>query len=198
MDSMTNQVKKPDIHGPRYRPCRHIIYNQELVEKFKKKYPQYKDIPNTELYTIIHTFNEFIWRTAIKERDGVELPEGLGYIFIGTCKSPKKFNMNFGASSKTGVKIRHRNFASDNYLAKIFYTNFANKYKFGHRILWTFKGTRLFKRAVAESYPENWQNYVKVDDYSNISRIYKNSLKRDFFIKKASMIRDDYNEFDLN
>lgn len=195
---MTNQVKKPDIHGPRYRSCRYKIYNQDFVDRFKKKNPQYKDVPAEKLYQIIHTFNQLIWRTALKERDGAELPEGLGYIFIGTCNSPKKQNIDFGTASKTGVKVRHRNFASDNYLAKIFYTNYATKYKFSHRALWTFKGTRVFKRAVAEYYPENWEKYVKVDNYTNISRIYKRALRRDFIQNREAVVPEGYNEFDLD
>jgi hypothetical protein len=195
---MARPVKKPDIHGPRYRSCRHEVYNYDFVDKFKKKYPQYKDVHPTELYKIIHTFNELIWRTAINSRDGAELPEGLGYIFIGTCKSPKKENVNFGHAIKTGVRTRHRNFASDNYLAKIFYTNYANKYKFGHSSLWMFKGTRTFKRAVAQAYPENWQNYVKVDDFTNISRIYRRGIIKHILLNKEYDIPETYNEFDLN
>lgn len=198
MDTMTNQVKKPDIHAPRYRPCRYNVYNYDFVKRFKKKYPQYKDVSPEEVYNIIHTMNTLMWKNAISERDGTELPEGLGYIFIGTCSTPKKFNVDFGTAIKTGNKFRHRNFASDNYLAKIFYTNYANKYKFGHREIWMFKGTRHFKRAVAEHYPENWKNYVMVDDFINISRIYKRSVKTDFINKRDAYIPENYNEFDLD
>ena len=78
---MTNYFKKPDLNAPRFRAKRTSILNESLYLKFKEKYPQYKDISNSTLKSIIVTFNKRIWENAIGNRDGTELPEVLGYIY---------------------------------------------------------------------------------------------------------------------
>ncbi len=120
-----SNIKKPDLNAPRYRPTRHNIINPEFLKRFRLTYPQYQDISDSKLREIINVFNTQIWETTVNTRDGAEFPEGLGYIFIGSCKSPKKFNTDQVTSVKLGKWVRHRNFESDNFLAKIFYTKSA-------------------------------------------------------------------------
>lgn len=193
-----SNIKKPDLSAPRYRPKRHNIINQEFLKRFRLNYPHYQNISDSKLREIINVFNTQIWETAVNSRDGAEFPEGLGYIFIGSCKSPKKFNTDQITSVKLGTRVQHRNFESDNFLAKIFYTNYAIKYKFQHRELWQFKGIRDFTRTVSRLYPENWKMYLQVDNMKAISKIFKKSIKKDYAIKMQPIITDEYNEFDLD
>ena len=51
------------------------------------------NIDNNKFKKIINLFNERIWKEVIENRDGVELPDSLGYIFIGTCPAAKSVNM---------------------------------------------------------------------------------------------------------
>lgn len=195
---MITKIKKPDLGAPRFRPTRYNVLTKELLKKFREKFPQYKEYSDTEFRKIISTFNTLLWQSAITNRDGAEFPENLGYTFIGSCPSPKKFNTDQSASMKTGERVRHRNFESDNFLAKIFYTNYANKYKFQHRELWQFKGVRDFTRAVGQAYPENWKMYLQVDNLAHISKMYKKSFKTRYIMKRNDNLIETYNEFEMN
>lgn len=199
---MITTIKKPDLSAPRFRPSSKNIMDRAFFREFKKKYPQHALTSDATIRNIIYTYNQKIWETAVNERDGAEFPQGLGYLFIGSCKSPKKFNVDVNTSIELDVRVRHRNFESDNFLAKIFYTNFASKYHFRHRNLWQFKGARDFTRSVSVTYPIKWKQYLQVDNYKMISKIfreYKEKERRTGFIQKRIMtISEEYNEFDMN
>ena len=201
MEGIIKHFKKPDLNAPRKRESIYSIYNANFLKKFKKENPEYKNVSNSDLKKILHVFNGSLWDHAINNRDGVELPENLGFIFLGTCISPKKYNTDFGRSIKDGdIRHRQKNFDSDNFLAKIFYTNFANKYKFKNRELWKFEAVRDFKRSVSKVYPNNWKIYVQVENNRNISK-YMEAYKRTEWIKHTRdtfVIDPLYNEFDLN
>jgi hypothetical protein len=198
--TMTREFKKPDLNAPRCRKSIPKLLTNDFLKEFQEKHPQYKDFSLETARSIANTFHGKLWDHAVFNRDGVELPEGLGFLFIGTCSSPKKYNMDYSASAKHEAIVRHRNFESDNYLAKIFYTNFASKYKFRNREMWTFTATREFKRSVAKEYPQNWKLYVQVEAHKNISRYMRQSSLKTFFKKQAERYVADpsYNEFDLN
>lgn len=208
---MNKELKKPDLNAPRCRADVHKIicriknnhsieYSHKFLDEFKKEYPQYATVTNDQVVDILENFHGKLWDHALNNRDGVELPEGLGYIFLGTCASAKKYNTDFGASIKMGVTVRHRNFESDNCLGKIFYTNFASKYKFKNREMWFFTATRDFKRAVPKVYPQNWKLYVQVESGKNISKYLKTARKNDYYriLEKTFTVEESYNEFDLN
>ncbi len=197
---MIQEFKKPDVKAPRCRPKAVRLLGKTYLEEFIAKHPQYKNLKLEELKLILKTFHGKLWDHAVMNRDGVELPENLGFLFIGTCGSAKKYNTDFGNSIKGDFRHRHRNFESDNYLAKIFYTNYNSRYKFKFRELWTFAPTRDFKRTVAKVYPERWKTYVYVESGRNIAR-YMAKHKKDNYFKKFKEnfeIDESYNEFDLN
>lgn len=201
MEHIITQFKKPDLNAPRKRESKYNVYNKQLLKQFKIDNPEFKNLTPAEFKEIISVFNGELWDHALNYRDGVELPENLGYIFLGTCFSPKKFNTDFGKSILgNGLRYRQKNFESDNFLAKIFYTNFANKYKFRNRELWKFEATRNFKRSVSKIYPNNWKIYVQVESNKNISK-YMQAYRKSEWIKKSNetfVIDPLYNEFDLN
>jgi hypothetical protein len=191
--------KKPDLNAPRCRESIHQILSNDFVKKFIEKYPQYAHLTLKDVRLILNTFHGKLWNHVVHNREGIELPEGLGYIFLGTCFSAKKYNTDFGNSIKSENLLRHRNFESDNFLAKIFYTNYANKYKFRNRELWVFKAHRDFKRAVAPSYKENWKIFLQVENGKHITKYLKTVFKNDWVKKVQSNFVVDplYNEFDL-
>jgi hypothetical protein len=191
------EFRKPDLNAPRYRAQRETILNDEFYTLFKKTYPQYS-LSNKEIRNIVKEVNGKIWETVIEERNGVELPEQLGYIFIGSCPAPKKENTNYYLSKKLEKIIQHRNWESDQYLAKIFYTNATAKYKFQYSNLWGFSPVRQFSRKVSEKYPENYNKYLVVDDYRRIHYFFSKQL-HGLHMKKVNeeIILPQYNEFDL-
>lgn len=201
MEGVITHFKKPDLKAPRKREEVHSIYNKVFFEKFKKDNPEFKDVPIKDLKEIIKVFNGELWNHALNYRDGVELPENLGFIFLGTCLSPKKYNTDYGKSIQdSGLRHRQKNFDSDNFLAKIFYTNFANKYKFKNRELWRFTAVREFKRSVKDIYINNWKIYVQVENGKNISKYMQTYKKNEWFRNSIETFTIDplYNEFDLN
>jgi hypothetical protein len=191
-------MRQPDLSAPRFRPTRFTVMSKKFYRLFKKKHPEYAANPNSELKKIITPHSVLMYNEIINNRNGVELPEGLGYVFIGTCKPPKKHNTDYPTSIKYKTLLQHRNFESDSYVAKIFYTNYANKYKFRDREIWQFKGIRDFTRLVAKNYPENWKKYVEVENYQMINNLYRKRTTKQFFEKKHETDVIDYNEFDMD
>jgi hypothetical protein len=134
---------------------------------------------------------------VIKERDGVQLPEQLGYIFIGSCPR-KKSNVDFKKSEHYGTVLQNQNWESDDYLAKIFYTNFETKYRFKNHDLWGFKGLRDFTRAVGQAYPAEWKKYLQVDNKMKISRLFRQQKFKQFKTEETAELLKTYDEFNLD
>lgn len=188
---------KPDLTAPRYRPKRYSVSDRKFIRAFRAKYPQYKAVPEKKIKDIIFEFGEQLWKDVIDNRNGIELPEGLGNVFIGACKT-RQFNPNYKSSLEVGQRVRHRNLESDGYLAKIFYSNYGNKYKFLNRELWKFKGTRDFTRKVNETFSENWPNYVKVDNFTVVWRLFEKAMKTERILNRTFTPDQTYNEFDMD
>lgn len=196
---MLTQIKKPDVKGPRFRKSFRCIINDKFYKKFRTQYPQHSKVENGDIKKIASTFNSLIWKEVIENRDGVEFPEGLGFCFIGACPPPKRReSLDPAVSLKHNKRIRYRNFHSDNLLAKIFYTNYANKYNFSQREAWQFKPARPFTRAVSKAFEEKYMNYVKVDSYRHINKMFKEASRKSEFKNRTSEMPNTYNEFDLD
>lgn len=193
---MAKPYKKPDLNAPRYRPKKLNFTNIDFHERFVKDNSRFNSISLDKFKKVISDFNEKIWLTAIEERDGVELPEQLGFIFIGTCPR-KKSNVDFGKSIQHGVVLQHQNWDSDNYMAKIFYTNYETKYRFKHNDLWGFTGLRNFRRHVAKTYPVEWKKYVMVDNLVRVSRIFRKQRFKQYKEDLTQQLLEEYDEFNL-
>ena len=170
---MISNFKKPNLNAPRYREKVFSILNIETLKEFKEKYPAYKNIDNDKLKNIIKFFNEKIWQEVIQNRDGVELPYSLGYLFIGTCPAAKSVNTDYALSKKYGKVLQNKNWDTDGKVAKIFYTNYTTKYRFRNRELWQFTAVRQFKRAVAKTYPKKWTKYIIMSNNKKVAHMYK-------------------------
>ena len=186
---MINNFKKPDLKAPRFRFKRKAFLNKEVLNEFKETFPMYKNIDNKILKKIIKKFNENLWDGVIEYRDGVELPNSLGYIFIGTCPPRKSLNTNYALSAQYGKVLRNQNWETDGNIGKIFYTNWPSKYRFKNRELWRFEAVRKFKRNVAKRYPKNWNRYVFMKNKFKVGDLY-NQKERDLDLS-------NYNEFEI-
>lgn len=191
---------KPDLNAPRHRKSRCMILDEDgiFIKEFVTKFPKYKGKSKKELLEIIKTFNSLLWNDAINIRDGVELPEGLGTIFIGTCRPSKRYNQNNNLSIKLNSRVGHRNFESDNYTCKIFYSNFTSKYKFSFRELWSFEPCRDFKRNTSKAYVLNWKKYLQVENHIMINKQYKEHFQKHYILNRSAKPDELYNEFDMN
>ena len=172
---MIYNFKKPDLNAPRYRQQRMGLLNAQTIKEFKEKKPLYSNIDNDKLKKIIKLYNVKLCEAVIEFRDGVELPDSLGYLFIGTCVSPKNVNTNYKLSNEYGKVLQNKNWETDGNLGKIFYTNWSTKYRFKNRGLWRFVACRQFKRAVAKEYPLNWTKYVTMKNKYRVAHLYDNT-----------------------
>ena len=193
---MSRQYKKPDLNAPRYRPTKLNLTNVDFYNKFIEENPKYAHITLEQFKKVISLFNENIWKTVVEYRDGVELPEQLGYIFIGSCPR-KKSNVDFKKSEHYGQVLQTQNWESDQFVAKIFYTNFETKYRFKHHELWGFKGVRDFTRTVAKTYPTEWKKYLQIDNMMKVSRLFRKEKFKDFKKNETDTLLDDYDEFNF-
>ncbi|HPQ79913.1 MAG TPA: hypothetical protein PLG47_05635 [Candidatus Dojkabacteria bacterium] len=166
--------RKPDLSAPRYRPKNKMVLTKELYKSFIEKYPQHKNLNYDMFKKIIGEFNGKLQKAVIDNRDGVALPENLGYLLIARCDKAKSENIDFVASVKYGKKVNHLNWDSDNFLAKICYTNYSLKYRFRDRELWSFAPVKQFKTQVAGSFPELYNKYIHLSTSVRLSKLYKN------------------------
>lgn len=194
---MGKPYNKPNLNAPRFRPKKLNLTNDQFYKRFTQQYPKHTAMGLAQFKSIIATFNQKIWQTAVDERDGVELPEQLGYLFIGSCPR-KKSNVDFSKSGLYGVKLQNQNWESDNYTAKIFYTNYETKYKFRNNDLWGFVGVRDFKRTVGKTYPVEWKKYLLVDNLVKVSRIFRQQKYKDSKTIETGLLMEDYDEFNID
>lgn len=195
---MSKAFKRPDVKAPRFREKSVHVLGLDLFKRFKKKHPEY-DISYDDFKSIINTYNIKLGEGVMEYRDGVELPESLGYVFIGSC-SPMitRPNIDFKKSAQYGVVTTHRNWDSDNRLMKIFFTNNLVKYKIKNKQIWHFVPNREFKRKASKNYLEEWSKYIMIDSKKKVSWVFKESISRLHKKLEANKIASEgYNEFDI-
>jgi hypothetical protein len=191
------EFSKPNLTASRYRPEVSSILNKEFFDNFKKTHSKYKNMDNKLFRKIIKRFNQVLYQTVIDTRDGVQLPEQIGWLFIGTCQRSKKENIDYAKSNKYGIAVTNNNWDTDGKLAKIFFSNYAPKYKMKNREFWGFVASREFKRSVAKAYPENWNMYVQALPTLKIYKTYNSAIYKEHLNKINKKALKGYNEFDL-
>lgn len=197
-------AKAPDLNAPRFRRRLLNTLNSKFIREIKNEVPEIKNVSDKDIRRIVQGFNKHIRKTVINYRDGVELPEQIGHLFIGSCR-PMKSNVDFKSSSAYLKKIQHRNWESDAYVAKIFYTvsrmfydnHKWNRYNFKNHELWGFNGCREFTRTVGAVYPTNWKRYVEVDPTKKIIHVYKTNTIINRENERTEDILKIYNPFEL-
>ena len=191
------EFNKPNVKASRYRPQVSTILDREFFENFKQAHPRYKNLDNKLIRNMIKKFNQVLYQAVIDTRDGVQLPEQLGWVFIGTCQKSKKQNIDYGKSHKYGVSVSNKNWETDGKLAKIFLSNYAPKLKMKNREFWGFTACREFKRAVSKAYSENWSMYVEVLPGAKIYKVYNSAMYKNFLKESEKEALKNYNEFDI-
>lgn len=188
-------IRKPDLKGPRFRNKRISVLTRKTLKQFQEKYPEYKDLSLKEFKDIVMSFNAEIVQGILDNRDGIELPEGLGYIFMGSCPPAKKKNVDYSKSFKYGVETSYKNWDSDNKLLKIFYTNHTTKYPFTNKQVWSFKASKPFRKMASDSFKENWAMYITVNPTEKISAMFDKYRKQDYKRNLKPIIPEGYDEF---
>jgi len=187
----------PDVKAPRFRKTTKKTVVNDMVKHVQSQVFAAKYLTEKQIKNIILEYNKEIWNTVIEKRDGVEIPSQIGHLFIGSCPRKKSINVDFKTSEKYGKVIQHMNWESDQFLAKIFFTTFASRYKFKNNELWGFSGIREFKRTVAKEYPKKWNSYVQVEPRMKISSLFRSRLYTIERNESAEEGLKTYNEFEF-
>lgn len=191
------QAKQPDLTAPRFRLGVYNTLNKDCYEHIRKEVSDVRDLSDRQIKDFLIDCNGLIWESVIELRDGIELPEQLGTVFIGTCQPKVRKNVDFKKTLEFMKVIQHRNWESDNYIAKIFYTNYSSKYRFKHHELWGFTPIRQFKRGVAKAFPENWKRYMMIDHTLKISALYRKQKAKEYVIQKTKEQLKSYNDLEI-
>ncbi len=193
-------IRKPDLNAPRFRKPVTKTVTAKTLKAFKEKHKGYDNVDYETFKSIIAKHCEKIWNTVINTRDGIELPEGIGYIFIGACPARKKQVVDYKKSFECGYKVSTMNWETDGTIGKIFFSNYNVKYKIRDREIWAFNPVRQFKREFAKVYPEKWKMYLSIDKTKPVSQLYFNPRKyvdRNPEIKTDEFLLSIYNEFEF-
>ncbi len=186
-----------DPKGPRYRAQRINTLDSEWIKTISDS----KDClvkSQEKIKKILLLSNKMIADTIVDFRDGIELPEQLGYLFLGSCPQKIRKNVDFKKTNHYLKVIQHRNWESDDYLAKIFYTNYETKYKFKFNDLWGFKACRNFTTLVGVEYPKNWKKYIQVDHSLKVARLYREVKIKDSLKAFNTAHLENYDPLDLD
>lgn len=194
---MTNPMYTQNRSVPRIRKKYITLLTSNTFRLFKLKHPEYKNLSLLEYKKIIRTFNTEIVQTMIDNRNGVELLEGLGYIFMGTCDTPKKAVINLSETIKQGKQVVHKNWESDNKLLKIFYSNCTVKGSFQNKDLWSFKATQECRKAASAAYILNWTKYIPVPSAAKISNMFNNYRQNEIMSNLKPILPEAYDEFNI-
>lgn len=190
-------LKRPNVKGPRFRKRSMTVLNKNTYDKFLLKYPEHSNLSLIDFKKIVHTFNGFLKDCVVEHRNGIELPEGLGFIFMGTCQPTKAKNIDFRKSFEYGVEALHKNWDSDNKLMKIFYSNLNTKLPFHNRQVWMFKANKDFRKQASDAYKLNFNKYIEVSPMENISRRFARYQKKEYIQNLKPVVPKNYNEFEI-
>jgi len=195
---MLRDFKLPDVKAPRYRKRIHNIISNDLYKKFIAKYPEYSNKSYVEFKKAIILFNQKSWETVLEHRDGIELLENVGNIFIGSCKKLKKESIDYEKSRKYMKAVSYSNHDTDGKVGKIFYTNRNNRSRFMNREFWSFTADRNFKRATSKAFKADYKKYIEIDSSERINMLYKKAKVKDYFKQKTEKDLKVYDEFDMD
>jgi len=190
--------KVPDIKAPRFFTRSKAVVNKDFIEKFKRRYPEYRNIKLAMFSKIMVTFHNEVVQGVIDNRDGIELPEGLGFVFIGSCQRAKRENIDFRASTLAGRKIFHQNWESDNRLMKILYSNSEVRYRLTNKQVWAFRLGKTNRKLISDAYKVRWTKYHIIPNMKGIKNMFKQGLRKTAFKEVATVLPADYNEFKMD
>lgn len=185
-----------DRTKPRFRPDRYEPINDAFINELNEKVPETKNIKKADISKVIKDFNDYVREFICENREGVELPQGIGYLFLGVCKNSAN-TINMPMSTKYKQKISFKNWNSDGRLGKIFYSNSSVKYKIVDNNLWIFRPAREFKKDSSKAFSENWKIFIEIDPKIKLSTYLRDhSYQRavDKFRKESA---EKYNEFNI-
>jgi len=106
---MLRHFKHPDLKAPRFRFCSLQLLNKSFYEKARKEHKDLAALSDAAIKEVVQICGTVIQDMVIEQRDGVELPEQLGFLFIGSTPATKHGNIDYKKSIELGKEVRHKN-----------------------------------------------------------------------------------------
>lgn len=173
---MLRKIKPNNRTAKRFRGSagRTNVLDKQLFQRYKELYPK-SSIDFKQFKLIIKTTHDLILDTIITNRDGFQFPHQLGFMFVGSYR-PKTKPVDRKKTLELGYEVRHNNFETDGLACKIFYSNYASRYKntvskyynkVVSRQLWKFVPHRTVKNNVSKAYKQNYKLYKQINPGDN-------------------------------
>jgi hypothetical protein len=166
-----DKVKLPNPNAPRAKYSRYNTINRDLYERFVLAFPQY-NIDWKTFKVLLAQSNRIIRDFFLTTREGVSFPERAGRIFIGAYeRGDSKPYYDWRILQKDKLAYSHRNWESDKYCCKIFYTSFGEQYELSNKRYWYFTASDKLKKLTSDEFIKNWNYFVKIPKFQRMSNI---------------------------
>lgn len=201
---MGKESKRPprrvaDKKAPRFFKTRLDIADKELVSEFLKEFPQYADMKelqsSQEIKRLTKKCNSAIWKHTIDNRDGIDLPERLGVLFIGG-KTSVYTPVDYGATNKYGTEVLMHNYESNGIIGKVFYSRHSRNHGMTVKTMWTFKPCREYTNAVKDAFRNGLsRRYRRIENKQQLIYLFE-ERQRARNRKEGYGMLENYNEFE--
>lgn len=189
----------PDKNAPRFMKTRVNLVNKSFVEEFLKEFPQYSNIIEFEkikkVKDLIKECNTAIWEHTIDNRDGIDLPERLGVLFIGGRTSVYT-PVDYGETNKHGTEVLLHNFETNKIIGKIFYSRHTRNHGITVKTMWSFKPCRAYIKGVKDAFKNGLhRRYRRVENKKQLLYLFE-ERQRARNKKEGYGMLENYNEFE--
>lgn len=128
--------------------------------KFKKEYPEHKDLPYQTFRAILMKDGELITDYLLETGDKIALSHGIGEITITRRKmrkyknkqsgelEPSHYSINWKATREVGHYVYHKNYNTNGYYATWTWFPRTSRIKFAR--LWDFEFLKVHKQKLAQ------------------------------------------------
>ena len=167
-----------DYNQPRFRRKVVQLLNQGFYSYLRAEYPDLS-FKNAEIKKIVDTFNNRLKKEIAETREGVLLPEQLGHIFVGSFKKRNESEIiDPKLSAKHNLAIQYTPWASDDWICKICYSNYAKRVLFKNSQLWSFESATGLRNVVSAAFRKDHKKYVILDNTRKICHVYMLESRR--------------------
>ncbi len=188
-------MESTNLKIPKHVTKKKNFSNTSTFKNFKDEYPEHSNVETKVLLNIINHFNNVIHNTIINERYGVQLPEGLGIIYLAACDKPDNLKYYYNDGNK--IIEKKDSLEADELLLKIFYTNNGKGYKIANSQLWGFEACRSFKRKASSNFKYNYRKYIRISKEFKLKAQFENYLKNERSLKYKEFTNKENKGFNL-
>ncbi len=138
----------------------HLTAAEENWRKFKKEYPEHKDLPYKTFRAILYKIGEVITDYLLESGDEVVLSHGIGTIRIVRRKmrkfknketgemQPSHSSINWKATHEVGHYVFHKNYNTNGFYCTWSWFPKTSKIKFAK--MWSFEFARVHTQKLAD------------------------------------------------